>query len=154
LTDDRGVYRIFGLEAGRYIVGVGASDDDGLQAISIRRSYKRTYHPDAIDEASAKIIEVQPGGEVQNVDIKLSRGPRGYTAVGRVIDSETGKPLPDVQIGCEVAKIAGSKFKMGDTVTDANGEFRIEGLASNAYVAYVFSLGPSDLYSDRVNFDV
>src|SRR5262249_28066151 len=62
-TDDRGVYRIFGLESGRYIVGVGTSSEDGLRPVGTRRSYKRTYHPDSPDEAGAKIIEIQPGSE-------------------------------------------------------------------------------------------
>lgn len=153
-TDDRGVYRIFGLEPGRYVVGVGASSDDAFQPIGNRGSYKRTYHLDAVDESSAKVIEVKPGGEVENVDIKLARATKTYTASGRVIDSETGKPLPGVMIGCEIAKTAGSNFRMGDTITNTNGEFRIESLSPNTYVAYVFSPGQSDLYSDQVNFDI
>jgi 5-hydroxyisourate hydrolase-like protein (transthyretin family) len=153
-TDDRGVYRIFGLESGRYIVGVGASSDDAFQPIGNRGSYKRTYHPDAVDESSAKIIEVKPGGEFENVDIKLSRATKRYTASGRVNDSETGKPLPGVTIGCELAKTAGSGFRTGDTTTNSNGEFRIEGLTPNTYIVYVFNVGQSDLYSDKVNFDI
>ena len=72
-TDDRGIYRIFGLEPGRYIVGVGASSEDAVQPIGNRGLYKRAYHPDAVDESNARIIEVTPGGEIKNVDIKLSR---------------------------------------------------------------------------------
>lgn len=153
-TDDRGVYRIFGLEPGRYVVGAGASSEDALQPIGNRGSYKRTYHPDAVDESSARVIEVKPGGEVENVDIKLARATRSYTASGRVLDSETGKPLAGVTLGCEFAKTAGSSFRMGDTVTNSNGEFRIEGLSPNTYIAYVFNPGQSDFYSDRVSFDV
>ncbi|HEY2974009.1 MAG TPA: carboxypeptidase-like regulatory domain-containing protein [Pyrinomonadaceae bacterium] len=153
-TDDRGVYRIFGLEPGRYVIGVGASSKDSLQPIGNRGSYRRTYHPDVVDEPSAKIIEVKPGGEVENVDIKLSRATKSYTASGRVIDAETSKPLPAVTIGCEFAKAAGSNFRMGDTTTNSNGEFRIEGLSPNTYIASVFNPGPSDLYSDPVKFDV
>jgi 5-hydroxyisourate hydrolase-like protein (transthyretin family) len=153
-TDDRGVYRIFGLEPGRYVVGVGASSEDALQPTGNRGSYKRTYHPDAIDESSAKIIEVKPGGEVENLDIKLSHATSSYRASGRVIDPETGKPLPGVMIGCEIARTAGSSFRMGNTMTDSNGEFRIEGLSPNTYTAYVFNPGQSDLYSDQVSFDV
>jgi hypothetical protein len=138
-TDDRGVYRIFGLEPGRYIVGVGASSEDSLQPIGNRGSYKRTYHPDAVDESSAKVIEVKPGGEVENVDIKLLRATKSYAASGRVMDSETGTPIPGVTIGCEFAKTAGSSFRMGDTITNSNGEFRIEGLSSNTYLAFVFN---------------
>ena len=152
-TDDRGVYRIFGLDPGRYIVGVGASSDDSLQPIGNRGSSRRTYHPDVVDESRAKIIEVMPGGEVENVDIKLARTTKGYTASGRVIDAETSKPLPGVTIGCEFAKTAGSNFRIGDTTTNSNGEFRIEGLSPNTYIASVFNPGQSDLYSDPVNFD-
>lgn len=153
-TDDRGVYRIFGLESGRYIVGVGTSSEDVAQSIGNRVSYKRTYHPDAVDESSARVIEVKPRGVVENVDIKLSRTTRSYSASGRVIDSETGKPLSAVTIGCDFAKTVGSSFRMGEIITNSNGEFRIEGLLPNSYLVYVFHLGQSDLYSDQVNFDV
>lgn len=152
-TDDRGVYRIFGLEAGRYVIGAGASAEDALRAVGTRGSYKRTYHPDVANEASAKIIEIKPGGEVKNVDIKLSRAKR-YAVTGRVIDSETDKPLAGVTVGCDVAKTAVPSFKPGETTTNKNGEFRIEGLTPNTYVAYVFNLGQSETYSDRVNFEI
>ena len=153
-TDDRGVYRIFGLEPGRYVIGVGASSVDSLQPIGHRGSYRRTYHPDVVDESRAKIIEVKPGGEVENVDIRISRATKGYTVSGRVINAETRKPLPGVTVGCEFAKTAGSNFRMGNTTTNSSGEFRIEGLSPNTYIASVFNPGQSDLYSDPVNFDV
>src|SRR5262249_15982260 len=47
-TDDRGVYRIFGLESGQYIVGVGTSSDDAAPSMGNHGSYRRTYHPDVI----------------------------------------------------------------------------------------------------------
>ena len=152
-TDDRGVYRIFGLEAGRYLIGAGASSEDTLQPVGVRGSYKRTYYPDVANESNAKIIEVKPGGEVKNVDIKLSR-TKGYSVTGRVIDAETDKPLAGVTVGCEVAKTAIPSFKPGETTTNTKGEFRIEGLSPNTYVAYVFNLGQSEVYSDRVNFNI
>lgn len=152
-TDDRGVYRIFGLEPGRYLVGMGTWNEGLLRPAGSRGAFKRTYYPDAIDEANAKVIEVKPGGEVENVDIKVTRTTKSYTASGRVIDSETRKPLADLTIGCEFAKTA-SGLRMGETTTNANGEFRIEDLAPNTYTVYVFNPGQSDVYSDRVNFDI
>ena len=152
-TDDRGVYRIFGLEAGRYVIGAGVSSEDSLQPAGVRGLYRRTYHPDVTNEASAKVIDVKPGGEIKNVDIKLTR-TRRFAVSGRVIDSETNKPLAGVTVGCEVAKTAIPSFKPGETTTDTKGEFRIEGLSPNNYVAYVFNLGQSEVYSDRVNFDI
>ena len=153
-TDDRGEYRIFGLESGRYIVGVGASSEDVLQPTGSRGSYKRTYHPDAVDESSAKVVEVSPGAEATNVDIKLAPSTKRFTVSGRVIDSESGKPLPGVMIRCELAKTAGSSFRTGDTTTNSNGEFRIERLSPNTYTVYVFNPGQNEFYSDPVNFDV
>jgi 5-hydroxyisourate hydrolase-like protein (transthyretin family) len=153
-TDDRGVYRIFGLEPGRYIVGVGASSEDALLPVGIRGSYKRTYHPDAADESKATVIEVKQGGEVENVDIKLSRATKSYAASGRVIDAETGKPLPGMMIGCDVAKTAGVSVGMDYALTNSNGEFRIESLSPNTYITYVLNSGQGDLYSDRVNFEI
>jgi len=152
-TDDRGVYRIFGLESGRYIVGVGASTEDALQPVGNRGTYRRTYHSDAVDESNAKVIEVKPGGEVENVNITLSHAGKSYKASGRVIDSDSGKPVPGVMIGCELAKTAGLSLR-GDTATDSNGQFRIEGLSPNSYTVYVFNPGPNEVYSDQVNFDV
>src|SRR5215475_13843989 len=55
-TDDLGVYRIYGLPPGRYIVSAGGEDGSG--------KFPRTYHPDTIDEKQAKIIEVNEGSEV------------------------------------------------------------------------------------------
>src|SRR5262249_60196521 len=81
-TDDRGVYRIFGLESGQYIVGVGTSSDDAAPSMGNHGSYRRTYHPDVIDESKATVIEVKPGGEVEDVDIKLSRQTKSYVASG------------------------------------------------------------------------
>jgi len=88
------------------------------------------------------------------VDIKLSHATKTYTASGRAIDFETDKPLPGVTIVCESAKTAGSVLSSGDTTTDSNGEFRIEGLSPNTYIVYVLNPGQSELYSDPVNFDI
>src|SRR5258705_4254150 len=69
-TDDRGIYRIFGVSAGRYKVAAGRSDDvfsPGL--FPTRASYKQAFHPDVTDQAKASIIEVVEGSEANNVDI-------------------------------------------------------------------------------------
>src|SRR5262245_33783269 len=91
-TDDQGVYRIFGIEAGRYLVAAGTSPEE----INMRTGsfYARTFHPDTTDESKAKVIEIKPGGETENVDIRIARPNKGYTASGRVIDAETGRPGP------------------------------------------------------------
>src|SRR5262245_17742992 len=134
-TDDQGVYRIFGIEAGRYLVAAGSSPEE----INVRMGsfYSRTFHPDTTDESKAKVIEIKPGGENENVDIRIARSTKGYTASGRVIDADTGRPVPGVMIHYGIVKETGrgiSGFsRVVDWPTNSAGEFRLEGLSPNIY---------------------
>src|SRR5262245_17093305 len=100
-TDDRGIYRIYGLRAGRYLVSSGG-DANGAMILSTGAGaqYPRAWHPDATDENQAKIIEVDAGGEVSGVDIKLGAAKRTYEAVGRVVEDETNKPIAGFTVVC------------------------------------------------------
>ncbi len=155
-TDDRGVYRIFGVEAGRYLVAAGSSPEE----INTRMGafYRRTYHPDATDESKAKVIEIKPGGENENVDIRIARPTKGYMASGRVIDAETGRPVPGVMIHYGILKETGrgasAMFNMVNWPTNSAGEFRLEGLSPNIYKVGVANLEKSDFYSDQVDFEI
>src|ERR1700687_4321362 len=56
-TDDRGIYRIYGLPAGRYKVSVGSDSGGGVVAASPRRYYPRIFYPDVSDQGKAGGIE-------------------------------------------------------------------------------------------------
>jgi hypothetical protein len=99
-TDDRGVYRIYGLPAGRYLLSAGGEGGYGLA----NRILPRTFYPDVTDQKQAKIIEVKEGAEVTDIDIRLGAAKNTYEATGRVIDAETGQPLPEVSVGCVEAQ--------------------------------------------------
>jgi hypothetical protein len=155
-TDDQGVYRIFGIEAGRYLVAAGSSPEE----INIRMGsfYRRTFHPDTTDESKAKVIEIKPGGENENVDIRIARPTKGYTASGRVIDAETGKAVPGVMIHYGIMKERSGgtslSFNLVNWPTNSAGEFRLEGLSPNSYKVGVANLDNSDFYSDQVDFEI
>jgi protocatechuate 3,4-dioxygenase beta subunit len=155
-TDDQGAYRIFGIEAGRYQVAAGSSPEE----INTRMGafYKRTFHPDTTDESKAKVIEIKPGGENENVDIRIARPTKGYAASGRVIDAETGKPVPGVMIHYGILKETGrgtsASFNLVNWPTNSAGEFRLEGLSPNIYKVGVANLEKSDFYSDQVDFEI
>src|SRR5262245_12767560 len=155
-TDDQGIYRIFGIEAGRYLVAAGSSPEE----INTRMGafYRRTFHPDTTDESKAKVIDIKPGGENENVDIRVARSTKGYAASGRVIDAETGKPVPGVMIHYGILKETGrgasASFNLVNWPTNSAGEFRLEGLSPNNYKVGVVNLGKSDFYSDQVDFEI
>jgi protocatechuate 3,4-dioxygenase beta subunit len=156
-TDDRGIYRVYGLPAGRYLIGVGEGKGSGW----IRNSYQRgyytfTYHPDATEEAKAKIIEVALGSEVTNVDIKLGRVVRIFEASGRIVNAETGEPIPYAIYGYfRQAEGAGSlgAVKRGLTA-DSTGEFHIAGLQPGRYTLDASYGSGGDFYSEPVPFEI
>jgi protocatechuate 3,4-dioxygenase beta subunit len=158
-TDDRGVYRIYGLEPGRYIVAAGPSSEDAMVRMGGASSgayYQRTFYPDVADESKAKIIEVKSGDEAENVDIKLARTGRNKTfaATGRVIEAENGKPVPGMMVGYSITKEGSASFGFGNSASNSQGEFRLEGLTPNSYQAFVVGLEQSENYGEPVSFEV
>jgi protocatechuate 3,4-dioxygenase beta subunit len=155
-TDDQGVYRIFGIEAGRYLVAAGSSPEE----INTRLGafYRRTFHPDTADESKAKVIDIKPGGENENVDIRIARPTKGYAATGRVVDAETGRPVPGMLIHYGIMKetrnSTSASFNLVNWPTNSAGEFRLEGLSPNSYKVGVANLDKSDFYSDQVDFEI
>src|SRR5262249_26270267 len=142
--------------AGRYMIAAGSSSEDSNFRMVASSSYKRTYYPDTTDESKATVIEIKPGGEVENIDIRIARATKGYSASGRVIEAETGKPVPGVMIGYNVVKetAAGFNMSMANSATNSAGEFRLEGLSPNSYRVFVMNVGASDLYASDLNFKI
>ena len=80
LTDDRGIYRIYGLPAGTYVVSAGGS---GAQwsALNPYDAYAPTFAPSSTIDGAVEII-VRPGQE-SNVDIRY-RVDQGQVVAGTV----------------------------------------------------------------------
>ena len=157
-TDDRGVYRVYGLTPGRYKVAVGDSPDSGMVRVGFGGgTYARTFYPDANDESKAAAIEVTGGGEASGIDIKLGRVSKTYVATGRILDAETGKPLANLQYGHGAVdrdqKMMGA-FGWTGNRTNNNGEFRIEGLSPGRYAAFVLATEQVDFYSEPAVFEI
>jgi len=136
-TDDHGHLRLFGLEAGRYIVcadgsSIGTGSSSGAQ---VREGLLRTCYPSAEDEQHAEGVTV--GTEpVDEIEIRMRRG-RTYTMAGTVLDS-AGMPANGVRLQLELEQPGGSS-SMGITIKD-DGRFRIENVHPGTY-ALTASLG-------------
>lgn len=130
-TDDRGVFRLYGLPAGRYLVGAGG--ERWVQRAN--GAPPTTYHPDTTDQKQAKAVEVKEGGTVENIDIRFGVARKTYEALGRVVDAETGQPVPHLQLLCYGLK---EKDQIDyeaqrSAATDEQGRFKILGLATGRY---------------------
>jgi hypothetical protein len=158
-TDDRGIYRIYGLAPGRYRVSVGQDRNGGMMRMGgPRRFYQRTFHPDVTEEAQAKIVEVTEGGEVEDVDITVAKASKTFKAEGRFVSAETGRPMPDLQFAYgsldkDSKRIGG--FGFTGHRTNARGEFVTDELAPGRYAVFGISVEQSaEWYSDTATFEI
>src|SRR5215216_2719243 len=151
-TDDRGIYRAFGLHPGKYKVFVGQNQSLPGE----RGSYHRqTYYPSVTDDAKATVIEVTEGGETTNIDIVVGRPITTFKVSGRVVDAETGKPLVHIRYGVYQghADGGGGSSRVGQDYTSPNGEFRLENVLPGKYSLFVVP-EDSGVRGDNVSFEV
>ena len=147
-TDDRGIYRAYGLPPGRYKVSVGKGGGSPYRRLNYEQSYyPQTYYPGVSEEPKAGIIELTEGGEVSNVDITVGKRLRTYEASGRIVEAETGHPQPGINWG-----YGGNAMSSFGMKSDEGGGFRITGLMPGRYS--VFAGCEGDYYSDPVEFEV
>lgn len=155
-TDDRGVYRIYGLQPGLYRVSIGG-DGRTLRAPGARY-YRRTFHPSATEESQAKVVEVPLGGEVADVDITLGPPEKTFRVSGRFLSADTNQPVPVSSFGYGKLDPATGR-PLGEYTggsANARGEFQAAGLAPGRYklFAYPGSLESVDWYSDSTPFEI
>lgn len=153
-TDDRGIYRVFGIAAGRYKVAVGQSQEGLFNSFNRRAQYRQTYYPDVTDNAKASIIEVTEGSETSNVDITLGRALETFAATGQVVDGETGKPIENVRLGLQKIVTERNAFVGGLVSSNSRGEFRLENLAPGKYAVLTLPQPDSDVRSEPMPFDI
>jgi Carboxypeptidase regulatory-like domain len=153
-TDDRGIYRAYGLPPGKYTVSAGSDATTSAGTRRAEGTYPRTFHPSAVDLAAATVIDVTEGGEATNIDITFGRPTRTYTARGRIIDGDTNQPLPKTSVGIQVFTKYGISASQNVAVSTKDGEFKLESLPSGKYAVYSEPPPGSDWQSEAVQFEV
>jgi hypothetical protein len=87
-TDDRGIYRVYGLPTGTYVVMAGGSPLNSYsENFNAFQADAPTYAPSATREGAAE-ISVRTGEEVTGIDIRY-RGEQARVVSGRVLMPET-----------------------------------------------------------------
>ena len=128
MTDDRGVYRIFGLDPGAYVVGVNSASmmSSGFGQSS---SQPPTYHPSST-RGSAVEINLRGAEEVTGVDIRPRAG-RGRSISGTVSGETQGEGL----ISGVVVMLYGvaDKHLAGTTTLIGSQNFSLRGVEDGEY---------------------
>ncbi|HEX5705581.1 MAG TPA: carboxypeptidase-like regulatory domain-containing protein [Pyrinomonadaceae bacterium] len=154
-TDDRGIYRIYGLSAGRYRLSVGTTEG-GFMSSRNRTYYPVTFYGNTTDAAKASVVELQDGTEANNIDIRVGRAANTFVASGRVVDAENGQPIPNLRLSYGPAKVNQPfyAYYVGSAAS-ARGEFRLEGLEPGRYgVSVAASFESSAHYADTIFFEI
>jgi hypothetical protein len=73
VTDDRGVYRIFGLAPGQYAIAV--LPPPKMRASTAQRTLTAVYYPGTVDPSAAVAVSVQAGEEKDAVDVQMQLVP-------------------------------------------------------------------------------
>ena len=154
-TDDRGIYRAYGLPAGTYRVAVGDPQFAALTSTNGRRYYPETFHPNVNDEAKAQIVELAEGSEANGVDITVVRPLAGFSASGRFVDSKSGKPVPDVSFGLTMLsdKNTTRGYVSIRGAATSNGLFQVDNLPPGTYAISVLG-GSNEHYGESESFTI
>jgi hypothetical protein len=135
-TDDRGQYRLRGLEAGRYYVLAEVRQqewdtvDHSPDGSKAGEADVTTWYPGAPDSSGASALTASAGAVLDGIDITLLRS-RGFRVTGRVVGHPFGSRPP-------LTLLPLTDFDIGDlhphtTVKDASGDFEFRNVPSGAY---------------------
>ncbi|MEK6282449.1 MAG: carboxypeptidase-like regulatory domain-containing protein [Acidobacteriota bacterium] len=160
-SDDRGIYRSYGLAPGTYKVSVGQPKPQSAANAMFRSGsqYVQTFYPGVLDESKATLIEIKEGSEAKDIDISAGKGARGFSVSGRVVDSTSGQPAANIYVGYSVIEdpnqAIGGGMSFSSSVTDVNGKFTLEGLQPGQYAAFTMGIGTDNTsYSETTKFEV
>ena len=150
VTDDRGIYRCFGLGPGKYKVYVGQGDS---RLPGESRLYRQTFYPSVTDADKATLVEVTEGSEAGDIDITMGRPMAAFKVTGKIVDAETGKPIPNVRYGIHQSTEGREESTTGSS-SDANGDFRFDGVMPGKYSIFIVADQNIDFRAEWVQFEV
>ena len=129
MTDDRGVYRVYGVPTGTYVVSADGSVEERSLRMTVNGFAKDlpTYAPSSNRE-SADEISVRIGEEVSDVNIRY-RGERGHKIsgiVGGLRDDNRG-------ISVDLTPTVESGLRQSKQFQGTGREFTLEGIPDGDY---------------------
>lgn len=157
-TDDRGIYRFYGLVEGKYLVSCGRSP----QSTDLRDSglgnkntfYQRVYYPASTTTEEASPVEVAVGSEAANIDIRLGGLQRAFRVSGRLVGGENSAPLTKAILNAERVGRSGFQLTAGFAGSDENGEFFFQGLAPGKYRVRAQVQDAGDLFVPDTDLEI
>ena len=133
MSDDLGRYRVYGLEAGDYVVSADARSVGGPPVEGETEGFVETFHPSVTQEQQASRVRLSPASDADGIDIQLIR-TRTFRITGTVMDSQ-GRPVmrPNAQLG----RKTGDGYSSTGMSVDPEGRFTIRNVVPGDYLLVV-----------------
>lgn len=129
-TDDRGVYRIYGLPTGTYLVMAGGSANSWSSGLNPYETDAPTYSPSSARDTAAE-INVRAGEENANVDIRYLGEP------GHTVSGIANGPQPPNSMGFNITLSstldAGSRWSTNSIQPPGGRGFVFSGITDGDY---------------------
>jgi hypothetical protein len=138
-TDDRGIYRIYGLEAGVYLVKVGGASTffSAFDMMGTATRETPTYYPSSTYDTAVEVT-IRSGEELTGIDIR-QRSERGYAVSGTL----SGELESDNLFNAVAVALRNP--------ANGNVEAMSAGLASGKFAIYGVSNGEYEIFAFRSN---
>ncbi|HSB09128.1 MAG TPA: carboxypeptidase regulatory-like domain-containing protein [Blastocatellia bacterium] len=169
-TDSTGTFRIHGIPQGRYRVSIGVEiakvtgsrrewrgSSEPTGRVEDDHYYHQVFYPGVSDRAQARVIDISPGAEVNDINIKLGKAFRAFKASGQVIEAGNRKPVSNCRI--RLSHWVRGRFnpcRMLDDPcsTDEAGAFTVQGLVPGRFSVSGYVEGESEFFCNPVTFEI
>jgi len=133
-TDDRGQYRMTGLDPGKYYVAArpgrffGGLVDRSAKAKPAAEESVTTYYPGVADAASSMPVAVSAGARLEGIDVAILKA-RVFRVAGRVTNAPAG-----ARIGLSLLDANGEgSARLTTSVKNAAGDFEFRAVPAGSY---------------------
>jgi hypothetical protein len=153
-TNDLGQYRLYGLEAGQYLIVANQRPAGGIAPG--QDVYLPTFYPSTSDISQAAPVHVSPGDEVSGIDVDLDSVP-SVVIRGRIATEIPVKTLRGLYVSLmprDSARTAYAGSNYGAAVQDDTGNFELRGVTPGSYVLFANLNDGGHFYAGRALLEV
>jgi len=131
MTDDRGIYRVYGLMTGTYVVSAGGPTESSFSLINAFEYDVPTYSPSSTRDGAGE-VSVRAGEEVSGIDIRYRAEP------GRTVSGQVKGPNPNLAFSVTLvaAGDSGAQWNANSYQGPGSSGFVFNGMGDGDYDVY------------------
>ena len=159
LTDDLGIYRFYGLKAGKYRISFGLDAKKGgvneTNGTTKKSYYSLIYYPSVSTEKDAKIVELNVGDVAENIDLRTGKKGQAFNISGKLINEETGKPFEKSKaFAFAVPTEEEAGFGYSNDSVKEDGSFELKGFLPGKYLLKIRFFPETEFFTPSTDIEI